>query len=253
MEKKEKIKSFMILSVLILLFVNLTLISGYILITKYGSMTLSPGEKYIVNIPFIPTPETTTKSPIVCGTAEENDGTPVKDVEVRITYSTANTTILGENITDEEGKYCITLPEITSDKTYNVYLEYDNETSSSQITLGNNDYSLNFENNINYSKASNTSVYLTGYISNKDAKVENGRLEITLSRCEGETNTCNSIIDNKKYSINIDSNEVYHVPNPELDYSWPISSAETGKYKMYVEASFNAQDHTTTRYLHITD
>lgn len=253
MDKKKKLQLFIVLAVLVLLFVNISIISGYILFTKYGSMTLSPGENYIVNIPFI-SAEKPEGFPMVCGTAEQSDGDPVEDVTVKIAYSADNTTILGENITNKDGKYCITLPEITSNRVYVVYLEYDNETFSEELTLGSNEYTLDFENNLNYSKGLDSYADLIGKIINEDARIENGRLEIILSYCENEKCNITSIIKEEKYSVNIEPQDTYNIPNSEFSYSWEIpSDAKLGKYKLYIKASFNAKDHTKTVYFYITE
>jgi hypothetical protein len=247
MNKKKKLKLFIIIGILSLLVINLTLISGYILINSYGKMNLNPGERYVVNIPF-----KLFQSPVVSGKAQQADGTPISGVKVIINSS--DNAIAGEDITDSNGEYQITIPKISEEKQFYVYLEYDNESVSlNNLMLASNDYDLDFDNNLNYSKASDNFVRLTGKINNDDAAVEDGRFEITLSRCNGETTSCNDVIETEKYTLNIKSNEVYTTPNNEMDYSWQIrDSTELGKYKMYVQASFNGKEHTTTIYFHIT-
>jgi hypothetical protein len=251
MNKKKKLQLFIVLSVLIVLFVNITLISGYFLMKQYGSMTLNPGERYTINIPFFGTP----KTPLVCGTAEQTDGTPMPNVTVIINYS--NGSPAGQAITDTNGKYCITLPEITSPKVFDVYVEYNNGTSSSNnLTLASNDYDLNLDTNLeNYIKGTDTSVKLIGNIINEDAGIDDGRLEIKVSY-HNQTNISHQFWEDvsgyERYTININPRETYNLPTSELDYSWTIpSNAIVGEYKFYIKTSFNAQDHTSTLYFNI--
>jgi hypothetical protein len=247
MNKKRKVKLFVILGILGVLFLNLALISGYILINSYGNMHLKPGEEYTVNIPF-----KLFKSAIVHGTALANDGTPLSGIKVIVNNS--DNSIIGEDTTDSNGKYEITLPKTSEEEQVYVYLEYNNESPSlSNLALASNDYTPDFKNNLNYSRSSDNHVYLNGKITNKDAEVKDGRFEITLSSCEGETASCDEVLANEKYSVNIKPDEVYITPNSEMDFSWPIASdTEIGKYKIYTKASFNGQEHTSTVYFHIT-
>ena len=208
MDKRGGIKTFIVLSVLGILLINLTLISGYLLLVKYGSMTLSPGENYKVNIPFIPLQEETGESSIVCGVAEDNDGNPVKNVKVEITLH-SDAKILGENITDVNGEYCITLPTMTSkSEKYDISIEYDNE----ELELGSNDYSLNFEDKKKYQRGSDY-VILDGQIDNEDARIENGRFEVNLKYHNDTTNKWVEIFDYQKYHVNIEPGEDYEIPN----------------------------------------
>jgi hypothetical protein len=247
MDKKRKIKLFIILGILGILFLNIALISGYILINSYGKMNLNPGERYTVNIPF-----KIFQSPVVSGRAQQIDGTPISGVNVIVNDS--DNSILGEDTTDSNGEYSITLPKISEEEQVYVYLQYDNASPSlSNLALANNDYTPDFKNNLNYSKGSDNSVNLNGKITNKDAEVKNGRFKVTLSSCQGETTNCDNIIETKQYTLNIKPSEVYVTPNSEMDYSWPITgSTDTGKYKIYTEASFNGKEHTSTIYFHIT-
>lgn len=248
MDKKKKITIFLLISSIILIIADLTLISAYLIYEKYGEVTLSPGEKYIVNIPF-----DIAKSPEICGTAKIQNGTRLEGIKVTVSYSGKNKT-LGEEITDENGRYCIKLPTISEDEDYEIYLEYENELEGGELILASNDYSLDFDNILNQSKRINHSVELKGEIENEDAEVENGRIEITLNKCEGETTNCNQEIKKEIYYIDIESNENYEIPNSDLTFSWTISpETEIGKYKIDIEASFNAQKHTTNKYFHIVD
>jgi len=246
MNKKRKIKLFVILGILGVLFLNLALISGYILINSYGKMNLNPGERYIVNIPF-----KIFQSPIVSGIAQQTDGTPISGIKVIVNDS--DNSVIGEDTTDSNGEYSITLPKISEEEQVYVYLQYDNSSPSlSNLALANNEYTPDFDNNLNYSKASDNFVRLKGKITNKDAEVNDGRFKVTLSSCQGETTNCDSIIEIKQYTLNIKPSEVYITPNSEMDFSWSITSdTEIGKYKIYTQASFNGQEHTSTVYFHI--
>jgi hypothetical protein len=248
MDKKRKIKLFIILAIVSILFINVALISGYILINSYGKMYLNPGEEYIVNIPF-----SLFQSPIVYGKAQQPDGTPISGIKVIVNNS--DDPLIGQAITDSNGEYKITLPKMSKEDQFFVYLQYDNQSSSLEdLILASNEYDLDFDNNLNYSKSSDNFVELKGDITNEDARIEDGRFEVTLSSCQGETTDCDSIIETKKYALNIEPGEVYVTPNNEMDYSWPITgSTERGKYKIFSEASFNGKEHTTTIYFHIKD
>jgi hypothetical protein len=241
----QKLTLFLTLAILGLLLLDITLIGAYVLFTQYGSLTLSPGEKYTVNIPFVGP----SKNPMICGKAEQTDGTALEGIKIIANYS--NNTFAGEATTDDNGRYCITLPEITTlTKTYNIYLEYDNST----LTLANHDYDLDFENNRIYSKGSNEYVFLTGNITNEYAEIENGRFEINLQYWPVNSSERYEIFDYRKYSVNISSNEIYEVPNSELNVSWQIpSDAEIGTYKFYIKTSFNAKERTSNIYFNITE
>ncbi len=249
MDQKGKVKTFITLSLLGLLLINITLISGYLLILKYGSMTLNPGEEYIVNIPF----STSLRSPVVEGRAEQSDGTPLKDVTVKISYSSDNNTILGQAVTDSNGDYRIILPEITSKRTYAVHIEYNNGTLSNYLALASNDYELDFDDDMNYNRSKGSYVFLTGKIRNEDARIENGRFEINLKYYNDTRKEWIEILDYKEYSLDIESNEIYEVPNKELNFSWKIpSNVDIGKYKFYIKTSFNARDRSKDVYFNIT-
>lgn len=232
--KHQKLVAFLTLSLLGLLLINITLIGAYIILTKYGSMTLDPGEKYTVNIPF----SGTSNFPVICGKAEQSDGSALKNISVIIKYYN-NETELARNTTGSDGKYCVTLPEITSSKKFDVYLEYDNETSEGDpLILGSNNYDLNFENYKVYSKSSDEYAFLIGNITNDDARVENGRFEAKVGYKDG---TWKYIFgDYEKYLVNINPNEIYQLPNEEVNISWKIpSDAQLGEYKFLFKTSFN--------------
>ncbi len=248
MGDRKSIRKFVVLSILGLLLVNTTVISG-LLIAKYGTMTLSPGENYRINIPFIPLQEETGESSIVCGIAEDNDGNPVGNVKVEITLH-SDAKILGENITDVNGEYCITLPAMASkSEKYDVSVKYDND----ELELGSNDYSLTFEDKRNYQKGFDDYAVLKGYINNEDARIENGRFEINLKYYNDTTDKWIEIFDYQKYHVNIEPGEDYEIPNAELNVSWEIpSDAKIGKYKFYIKTSFNAKERTKNVYFNIT-
>jgi hypothetical protein len=239
---KNKRGKIILLMLLCFMLINLTVISGYIFSINYGSLHLNSGEKYIVNIPFIKTSGENsvniTENPIVCGTAEDDYGEAIEGIEVRITYIDEMTT-LGENTTNEDGKYCIILPKINSKQEYDIYLEYNNETFSDNLILGSNDYELEFENSMNYSKNINKYFFLEGTISNENAKIENGIIEIKLSHKVNGTWKY-TFGDYKKYYINISEEDEY-ILDSESNISWEIPpNAELGEYKFLVRTSFNA-------------
>lgn len=248
MDKKKRSK-IILLMLLCFLLVNLTAISGYVFSKNYGSLHLINGEKYIVNIPFIRAsggePVNATKYPIICGTAEDDNGNAIEDVEVRVTYVN-NDIILGQNTTNEKGEYCIVLPEISSRQEYEIYLEYDNETFSEDIILGSNDYELDFENGRNYTKSSDKYFFLEGTIYNEDARIENGMIEIRLSQRVNGTWRY-PFGDYKRYYINVSERDEYNL-NSASNVSWEIpSNAEPGEYKFLVRTSFNALEKGYTR------
>jgi hypothetical protein len=249
MNKKRKLKLFIVLGILSLLVINLTIISGYILINSYGKMYLNPGEEYTVNIPF-----KLFQSPVVSGKAQQLDGTPISGVKVIVNDS--DNSILGEDTTNSNGEYSITLPKISERKQFSVFIEYDNETSGGDsIALGEHEYSYKFDNYLNYSRSTDDSVTLTGTIENEEAKIEDGRIEISLRKCTGETTSCNEVLDTETYHVNIDPLNIYQIPSNEIDYSWQINSGtETGKYKIEITMSFNGKETTPTSmvYFHIT-
>lgn len=242
-DEKKRLEKFIILTVLGLLLVNIPLISAYILLVRYGNITLNPGEKYTLNIPFIGE----SKSPVICGTAEQTDGTLVKNVSVIVKYEDENAT-LAQNITGSDGKFCVTLPEITSSKHFDIYVQYDNST----LVLGSNDYDMNFDDNKVYSRSTDTQVSLTGDIINEDASVDNGRFEINLKYNEtGKFTHSEEIFGYKTYSVNIDPGETFDVSN--LNIFWPIdSSTKIGRYKFYIKTSFNGKEKASNVYFNVT-
>lgn len=243
-DRKERLKNFLILSILGLLLINVSLVSSYIILVKFGTLTLSPGEKYTINIPFIGP----SKSPVICGKAQQTDGTLLENVKVVVKYYD-NETTLAQNTTTKDGKFCIKLPEITTNKKFDVYVEYDNET----LSLGSNDYQLGFNNNEVYAKGIDRYAFLSGNITNQDASVENGRFEINL-KYYNETGELIEIFSYKKYLLNIEPNQIYGLPNPELNVSWPIDeNTPVGRYKFYIKTSFNAKERTSNIYFNITE
>jgi hypothetical protein len=240
---KSRLRVFLTLALLGLLLINLTFISAYVIIGKlFGKMTLYPGEEYTMNIPFLGP----SKSPMICGKAEQNDGTLISGVRVIAKY--INGTVAGEDTTSSDGEYCITLPEIkTTNQQYNIYLDYDNETSKGNIILGSNNYYLNFKDDEVCNKSIDDYAILKGNITNEDAKVEDGRFEIKVRHRKNVVNgTWIDITEYQKYLVNINPNEIYEVPNEELNVSWKIpSDAERGEYKFLIKTSFNAEEKTS--------
>src|SRR3989344_8673287 len=243
---KTELKEFLIISIICLLLINISLVSAYIMV-KYGTITLSPGEKYTINIPFFGA----SKSPVICGKAETTSGEFLQGVNVSVYY---NSDLVNKSITNSKGEYCIYLPEITSKKTYDIFIEYNNQTSTGDfIQLASNDYTLDFDNNLLFSKLSNKYAILKGSIINKDAKIENGRFEINLQYYENST--WKEIFDYQKYFVNIDPQGTYDTPNSELNVSWQIpSDAKIGRYKFYIKPSFNAREKTAVNvYFNVTE
>ena len=246
-----KVRDFLILSFLGILIINITLISAYVIITKYGTVTLNPGEKYTINIPFFGT----SKSPEICGKAQKTTGEALQGVNVSVYYY-KNNSLINKNTTDSKGKYCISLPEIKSSEKYDIFIEYENSTDN-PLQLASNDYTLGFDNNKIFNKTIDKFVFLTGKIINKDAEIENGRVEIKVGYLDPLKNNSVSYRygDYQKfYNINIDSNEEYEVTE-ESGIFWeiPIDSTPVGKYKILIKASFNAKEKTSYVYFNITN
>ncbi|MBI3622990.1 hypothetical protein HY212_02835 [Candidatus Pacearchaeota archaeon] len=240
--KHKKLRNFLILSFLVLLLINIQLISALFLLLKFGSLTLNSGEKYTVNIPFLGP----SKSPIVCGKAQQTDGVLLENINVTVKYK-GKAEILAQNITKKDGKFCVTLPEINKSAQFDIYVGYDNST----LTLGNNDYDLNFDNNKVYSKSTDNYVFLSGNIANKDAAIENGRFEIKMGhRVNGTWKY--TFGDYQKYSLNIDPNQIYEVPSDELNFTWNTADLEAGEYKFLIKTSFNSQEYTPSVFFNIT-
>lgn len=239
--KKRDLKKVLGFSFLILLLVNIPLISAYLLIT-YGNFTFNPGEKYTINIPFIGSSSSST----ICGKAVLTNGTGVQGVKVSLSYED-NAITISENITKNDGSFCVNIPSINKSTDFKFYVEYDNAT----IALGSNDYVLNFENNKIYSR-SDKYITLTGNIENKDARIEGGRLEIKLGqRIGGSWKYIYG--DYEKLTVYIDSNEVYDL-GEELNYTKDISSLENGEYKFLIKTSFNGKQYEgKSVYFNITD
>ena len=246
MSKKRKIRLFIVLAVLGLLFINMAIISGYIFINAYGKMDLNPGEEYTVNIPF-----KLFQSPVVSGKALANNGTAIAGVNVTVTDS--HNKILGEDITNENGEYSITLPKISDTTEYYVDVGYNNESQIfTNLANGSNDYTPTFKD-MNYSKSQDNYIELTGKITNKDAEIEKGRMIVTLKSCEGETDNCDIIIDTKTEYIDIAPLEVYNIPNTNVQFRWNLDDLSVGKYQFEVSMSFNGEEKgSEANYIHVT-
>lgn len=242
------VKDFLILSFLIIILVNITLISAYFVFTQYGSVTLSPGEKYTINIPFFGP----SKSPVICGKAQKTSGEILPGVNVSVYY---NSDLIKKNITNSKGEYCIYLPEITSNRKYDIFIEYNNQTNTGDfIQLASNDYTLDFDNYLIFSKLSDKYAILKGSIVNKDAKIENGRFDINLQYWPVNSSERVEIFDYQRYFVNINPQETYDIPNNEFNVSWQIpNDAKTGRYKFYVKTSFNAKERTADVFFNVTE
>jgi len=237
---KKKLKKFLFFSIVLIVFMNLSLISAIVLSGKFGTATLNPGEKYTVNIPLIGYSNITT----ICGIASRQDSTKVQGINVTIKYYNTNTTI-GSAITDSSGHYCINLPAVNKSNTkVDIYVGYDNNTYS----LGNNEYDAYFDNYKNYSKGDGYAA-LTGAITNYDAGISNGRVDVNLQYW-GTTHY--TIFDYQRYYVSIDSSEVYSVPSGEFNVTWQIpSDAELGQYKYYIKTSFNGVEKAQSIYFNL--
>ena len=244
---KTELKEFLTISIICLLLINISLVSAYIMV-KYGTITLSPGEKYTINIPFFGP----SKSPVICGKAQKTSGDVLSGVNVSVYY---NSGLINKSITNSKGEYCIYLPEITSNKKYDIFIEYNNQTNTGDfIQLASNDYTLDFDNDLLFSKSSDKYVILKGLIVNKDAKIENGRFEINLQYYPTNSTERFEIFDYQKYAVNINPQETYNIPNNEFNVSWQIpNDTKTGRYKFYIKTSFNAKERVSNVYFNVTE
>ena len=242
----KRVLNFLLISLIGLVLINITLIGAYIVIQKYGSVTLNPGEKYTINIPFIGP----SKSPLICGKAETTTGIALQGVNVSVYY---NNSLINKSTTNLSGGYCVSLPEITSSRKYDIFIEYNNETNGG-IKLASNDYTLNFDDGRIFSKSSDVYAFLSGTIDNEDAEIDNGRVEVNLKYYPSNSSERYEIFDYQKYFVNINPGEVYDVPSDELNVSWLIpSDAKIGRYKFYIKPSFNAREKTAVNiYFNIT-
>ncbi len=244
-EEKKKNKRRIVFAVIGIIVVSIV-IGSYVYEKYFGQVSLKPGEQYTVNIPFIGAPNI----PIISGKAIDATGKAVKDINVTVKYK-GNATVLAWNTTGNDGKYVIYLPEIKTAKSYDVYIgNYDNST----LTLGSNDYTLNFNDSKIYNKSVDYYAVLEGTITNKDATIEDGRIDVNLKYYDTATDKWVEIFGYKTYYANILPNEVYEFPNDEFNVSWKIpSDAAIEKYKFYVKTSFNAEEKTKSVYFNITE
>jgi hypothetical protein len=88
---------------------------------------------------------------------------------------------------------------------------------------------------------------LRGKISNKDAVIENGLIEIKLAQKIGDKWRY-SFGDYRRYYVNISSREDYNLFNGINNISWEIpANASVGEYKFLVRTSFNAMEKGQSR------
>jgi len=236
----------LVLSFLALFLINITLIGAYFFL-QYGSVTLSPGENYTVNIPFFGK----SKFSVICGKAETNSGEALQGVNINAYYKNNS---VNKSTTDSKGRYCIYFPEINSNRKYDIFIEYNNQTSKGDpIQLASNDYSLDFTNNLIFRKSSDQYAILNGSITNEDAKIENGRFEINLQYWPSNSGERYEIFDYQRYSINIDPKGTYNIPDNDLNVSWKIpDDVEIGRYKFFIKTSFNAEEKTKSIFFNIS-
>ncbi|CEG12966.1 hypothetical protein MSIBF_A3000006 [groundwater metagenome] len=244
-EEKKKNKRRIVFAVIGIIVVSIV-IGAYVYEKYFGQVSLKPGEQYTVNIPFIGAPNI----PIISGKAIDATGKAVKDINVTVKYK-GNATVLAWNTTGNDGKYVVYLPEIKTAKSYDVYVgNYDNST----LTLGSNDYTFKFNDSKIYNKSVDYYAVLEGTITNKDATIEDGRIDVNLKYYDTATDKWVEIFGYKTYYANILPNEVYEFPNDEFNVSWKIpSDAAIEKYKFYVKTSFNAEEKTKSVYFNITE
>ncbi len=234
LKKNMKLGNFLILSFLVLLWINFSLVSAYLALTKFGSATLDYGEKYTLNIPFIGP----AKSPLVCGKAQQTGGIPIENITIFVRHYNNDTTI-AQNKSGNDGRFCITLPEINKSTKFDFYVEYDNAT----LILGSNDYQMNFKNNLVYDRNTNRYIALSGNITNGDAPVESGRFEVKMGqKISGQWKYIYG--DYQNYYINIPSNDIYTFPSEELNFSQDISELDNGEYKLLIKTSFNGKEYS---------
>jgi hypothetical protein len=236
----KKVRDFLIVSFLGVILINLSLISAAYVLTQYGSATLYPGEKYIVNIPFFGI----SMAPQICGTAQKTTGEPLRGINVSVYYDDE---LVEKETTDSDGEYCITLPELTASRKYDIFVEYNNETPEA-LTLGSNDYTLSFLNYQIFSRLNDKYAVLSGAIENEDAEIENGRFEakVRYHNYNRTSPTWEDVTDYQKYAVNIEPKDILEVPSEGLNVSWQIpEDAPTGEYKFLIKSSFNAKEKTS--------
>ncbi|OQX20535.1 MAG: hypothetical protein BWK75_04750 [Candidatus Altiarchaeales archaeon A3] len=242
-EEKKKNKKRMVFAVVGIIIISVVM--AVYVYDKYGTVYLSPGEKYTVNIPFIGT----SNNPIISGIAAYIDGTPVKNITVTVKYK-GNDTVLAQNTTGNDGKYVVYLPEIKTAKSYDVYVGYDNST----VTLGSNDYTLKFNESKIYNKSVDHYAVLEGTIEDNQANISDGRVDVNLKYYNETKPGWIEIFDYKRYYVNKEPNEEYGFPNDEFNASWEIPiDAAIGKYKFYIKTSFNVEEKTKSVYFNVTE
>lgn len=234
-------KSYHLLSLaLFLSFLNLSLILGQISLgVNYGNFTLYKGENYTINIPF------NSYFSFVCGKAYYTDNTPAEGINIIIVKKSDNNKI-GESVTDKNGNYCIKILQNNEKEDYSIYV-----VTGENLTLGSNDYDSYFTTNKKvYNKSEDKYVVLIGNISNKDAEINNGRMivEVKIKNSQWE------LINSTKYYVNIKPNELYNIPNNNLNITWQIQqNIKTGEYKFRIDMSFNGKYHYKEVYFNITE
>ncbi|MDI6730934.1 MAG: hypothetical protein QMD06_05265 [Candidatus Altarchaeum sp.] len=242
-EEKKKNKRRIVFAIIGIIIVSIVMAAW--VYDKYGTIYINPGEHYTVNIPFIGV----SNIPIISGIAAYTNGTPVKNINVTVKYK-GNDTVLRWNTTGNDGKYVVYLPEIKTAKLYNVYIDYDNST----LTIGSNDYTLNFNDSKIYNKSVDHYAVLEGTIEDNQVNISNGRVDVNLKYYNETKPGWIEIFDYKRYYVNKDPTEYYEFPNDEFNVSWEIpSDASIGKYKFYIKTSFNAKEKTNNVYFNITE
>ncbi len=251
-DEKKKNKRRMIFAVVGIIIISIVMAAW--VYDKYGTLYLSPGEKYTVNIPFIGA----SNNPVICGAAIDTRKNPVKDVNVTVKLYNKNETIAW-NITDSKGKYCIYLPEITKTTRYDIYVGYNDSTN---LTRGSNDYVLDLgTDKKNYSKGEVAGI--NGTISNDNVDIENGRVFVSLAHCSGimngtsckdefgQTKYWDYLYKDERYYLNIVKDKGMDIPSDEFNITFNTSDASIGGYKFILEFSFNAKEKTKTLYFNV--
>lgn len=247
---KREVGKFLILAFSAVILLNSFILAGTVSGMFYGRFRLNPGENYTVNLPFIIVPF----QQLICGVAETVDGELLEDIEVILSQ---NGTEVARNITDEDGKYCISIDELEKATDFEIHLDYEDEADEGNLILGSNDYNLNLDDEEIYNKSEDEFVYLTGEIENEDAKIEDGRFEINLQYYNESSNKSSKwekIFDYQTYRLNIESRETYQISIADFNPIWKIpDDALIGRYKFYIRTSFNAEEKTSSVYFNLTE